>query len=102
MWRTAATTRKRSSCSAEVNPTVSSAFCHSHVNDCGTTYCKQLHLEQVPFLSIVDTVDFSPALVEILVILNIAVQQQGLCDTVSYTARSYLEMLYLSSCRPPP
>ena len=36
------------------------------------------YLEQVPFLPIVDPVYFSPALVEVLVIFYVAVQQQCL------------------------
>lgn len=80
MCRTAATTRNRSSCSAAVKPTVSSAF----YNRLSTVRAKtgRSHLQQRPLFFVVDPVNFSPTLVQVLVVFNITIQKQCLCGVV--------------------
>lgn len=74
MCRMAATTRNRSSCSAAVKPTVSSAFYDSYLAR-PMRYTTRTYLQQRPLLLVVNPVDFSPTLVKVLIILEIAIQE---------------------------
>ena len=77
MWRTAATIRNRSYCSACEKPTISKAFLEwGQQTGFSRAKIKPTYKEGIPVILIIDAVNLPPAPVQEFIVFDVPIQQQ--------------------------